>query len=147
MKFSSIKNSGLDVFSSQSFKKNEFITCYLSEVDENPSDETYTIKKINGIPVKSAYGLLEDYWFGHQIQHGSGNKANNQWGVCPTPTPIKLHWKGEHADPNSFSPRWINPQDKGCVVRTLAFMVYSDNSDAVYLLLANAGREQEGYSS
>jgi hypothetical protein len=26
--------------------------------------------------VKSASGLIEDYWFGHQIQHGSGNKVN-----------------------------------------------------------------------
>jgi hypothetical protein len=71
LKFSSIKNSVLGVFSSQKFKKNEFITFYLSEVDENPSDETYTFKKINGKPIKSASGLLEDYWFGHQIQHGS----------------------------------------------------------------------------
>jgi hypothetical protein len=63
-------------FSSQSFKKNEFITCYLGEVDDNPSDETYTFKKINGIPIKSASGLLEDYRFGHQIQHGSGNQIN-----------------------------------------------------------------------
>jgi hypothetical protein len=76
LKFSSIKNSGLGVFSSQSFKKNEFITCYLGEVDDNPSDETYTFKKINGIPIKSASGLLEDYWFGHWIQHGSGNQVN-----------------------------------------------------------------------
>jgi hypothetical protein len=67
LKFSSIKNSGLGVFSLQNFKKNEFITCYLGEVNENPSDEEYTFKKINGNPVKSASGLLEDYWFGHQI--------------------------------------------------------------------------------
>jgi len=65
LKFSSIKNSGLGVFSLQNFKKNEFISCYLSEVNENPSDEEYTFKKINGKPVKSAPGLLEDYWFGH----------------------------------------------------------------------------------
>jgi len=63
-------------FFSQSFKKNEFITCYLGEFDENPSDETYVFKKINGVPVKSAPGLLEDYWFGHQIQHGSSNQVN-----------------------------------------------------------------------
>jgi hypothetical protein len=63
LKFSSIKNSGLGVFSSQKFKKTEFINCYLGEVDENPSDETYTFKKINGKPVNSASGLLEDYWF------------------------------------------------------------------------------------
>jgi len=36
----------------------------------------YTFKKINGNPVKSASGLLEDYWFGHWIQHGSGNQVN-----------------------------------------------------------------------
>jgi hypothetical protein len=76
LKFSSIKNSGLGVFSLWNFKKNEFITCYFGEVNENPSDEEYTFKKINGKPVKSASGLLEDYWFGHRIQHGSGNQVN-----------------------------------------------------------------------
>jgi len=76
LKFSSIKNSGFGVFSLQNFKKNEFITCYLREVNENPSYEEYTFKMINGKPVKSASGLLEEYWFGHQIQHGSGNKVN-----------------------------------------------------------------------
>jgi hypothetical protein len=65
LKFSSIKNSGFGVFSLQNFKKNEFITCYLGENNENPSDEENTFKKINGNPVKSASGLLEDYWFGH----------------------------------------------------------------------------------
>jgi hypothetical protein len=34
LKFSSIKNSGLGVFSSRNFKKNKFITCYLGEVNE-----------------------------------------------------------------------------------------------------------------
>jgi len=76
LKLSSIKNSGFGVFSLQNFKKNKFITCYLGEVNENPSDEEYTFKKINGKPVKSASGLLEDYWFGHQIQYGSGNQVN-----------------------------------------------------------------------
>jgi hypothetical protein len=76
LKFLSIKNSGLGVFSSQNFKKNEFITCYLGEVNENPSDDEYTFKKINGKPVNSLSGLLEDYWFGHRIQHGSGNQVN-----------------------------------------------------------------------
>jgi SET domain-containing protein len=65
LKFSSIKNSGLGVFSSQNFKKNEFITCYLGEVSENPSDDECTFKKINGKPINSLSGLLEDYWFGH----------------------------------------------------------------------------------
>jgi hypothetical protein len=76
LKLSSIKNSGFSVFSLWNFKKNKFITCYLGEVNENPSDEEYTFKKINGRPVKSASGLIEDYWFGHRIQHGSGNKVN-----------------------------------------------------------------------
>jgi hypothetical protein len=76
LKLSSIKNSGFGVFSLRNFKKNEFITCYLGEVNDNPSDEEYTFKKINDKPVKSASGLLEDYWFGHQIQHGSGNQVN-----------------------------------------------------------------------
>jgi hypothetical protein len=76
LKIFSVKNSGLGLFSLKKFKKTEFITCYLGEVDENPSDEMYTFKKINGKPVNSASGLLEDYWFGHQIQHGSGNQVN-----------------------------------------------------------------------
>jgi hypothetical protein len=76
LKISSVKNSGLGVFSLKKFKKTEFITCYLGEVDENLSDETYTFKKINGKPINSASSLLEDYWFGHQIQHGSGNQVN-----------------------------------------------------------------------
>jgi hypothetical protein len=58
------------------FKEVEFITCYLGEVNENPSDEEYTFKKINGKHMKSASGLLEDYWFGHLIQHGSGDQVN-----------------------------------------------------------------------
>jgi hypothetical protein len=49
---------------------------FLGEANENPSDDEYTFKKINGKPVNSLTGLLEDYWFGHQIQHGSGNKVN-----------------------------------------------------------------------
>jgi hypothetical protein len=61
LKLSSIKNRGFGVFSLQNIKKNEFITCYLSEVNENPSDEEYTFKKINGKPVKSASCLIEDY--------------------------------------------------------------------------------------
>ena len=76
LKFSSIENSGLGVFSSRNFKKNEFITCYLGEVNQDPSNEEYTFKKINGKPVNSLSGLLEDYWFGHRIQHGSGNQVN-----------------------------------------------------------------------
>ena len=65
LKLSSIKNSGLSVFSFQNFKEGEFITAYLGEVNKNPLDEEYTFKKINGKPMNSASGLLEDYWFGH----------------------------------------------------------------------------------
>ena len=54
----------------------EFITAYLGEVNKNPLDEEYTFKKMNGKPVNSASGILEDYWFGHRIQHGSGNQVN-----------------------------------------------------------------------
>jgi len=61
---------------SRNFKKNEFITCYLGEVNQDPSDDEYTFKRINGKPVNSLSGLLEDYWFGHRIQHGSGNQVN-----------------------------------------------------------------------
>jgi hypothetical protein len=39
LKISSVKNSGLGVFSLKKIRKTEFITCYLGEVDENPSDE------------------------------------------------------------------------------------------------------------
>jgi hypothetical protein len=47
------------------------------EVNQDPSDDEYTFKKINGKPVNSLSGLLEDcYWFGHRIQHGSGNQVN-----------------------------------------------------------------------
>jgi hypothetical protein len=41
LKLSYIKNSGLGVFSLQNFKEDKFITCYLGEVNENPSDEEY----------------------------------------------------------------------------------------------------------
>jgi len=57
LRFSSIKNSGLGVFLSQNFKKNEFITCYLGEVNQDPSDDEYTFKKINSKPVNSLSGL------------------------------------------------------------------------------------------
>jgi hypothetical protein len=76
LKLSSIKNSGLGVFSLQKFEVGDFITAYLSEVNKNLLNEEYTFKKINGKPVKSASGLFEDYWFGHRIQHGSGDQVN-----------------------------------------------------------------------
>jgi hypothetical protein len=65
LKLSKIKNSGFGVYSACSFQKNEFITCYLGEVDENPADDTYVFKKINGSPEIHRSGLKEDYWFGH----------------------------------------------------------------------------------
>jgi hypothetical protein len=58
------------------FQEERIHYCYLGELNENPSDEEYTFKKINSKPRKFASGLLEDYWFGHQIQHGSGNQVN-----------------------------------------------------------------------
>jgi len=76
LKLSSIKNSGLGVFSLRNFKVGEFITAYLGEVNKNSHEEEYTFKKINGKPVNSESGFLEDYWFGHRIQHGSGNQVN-----------------------------------------------------------------------
>jgi hypothetical protein len=76
LKLSCIKNSGLGVFSLRNFKVGDFITAYLGEVNKNPLEEEYTFKKINGKPVNSASGILEDYWFGHRIQHGSGDQVN-----------------------------------------------------------------------
>jgi SET domain-containing protein len=76
LKLSSIKNSGLGVFSLRNFKVGEFITDYLGKVSKNPLDEEYTFKKINRKPVNSASGLLEDYWLGHRIQHESGDQVN-----------------------------------------------------------------------
>jgi macrodomain Ter protein organizer (MatP/YcbG family) len=60
----------------RNFKVGEFITAYLGEVNTNPLDEEYMFKKINGKPVNSASGLLEDYWFGHRIQNESGDQVN-----------------------------------------------------------------------
>ncbi len=57
-------------------ENNKFITCYLGEVNQDPSDDEYTFKRINGKPVNSLSGLLEDYWFGHRIQHGRGDQVN-----------------------------------------------------------------------
>jgi hypothetical protein len=93
LKISSVKKSGLGVFSLKKFKKNEFITCYLGEVDENSSDDMYTFKKINGKPVNSASGLLEDYLFGHRIQHGSSNQVNvtiTSWYVIKAKKDIEI---------------------------------------------------------
>jgi len=63
LKLSSIKNSGLGVFSLQKFEVGDFITAYLSEVNKNLLNEEYTFKKINGKPVNSSSGILEDYWW------------------------------------------------------------------------------------
>jgi hypothetical protein len=45
LKLSSIKNSGLGVFSLWNFKVGEFITAYLGEVNKNPLDEEYTFTR------------------------------------------------------------------------------------------------------
>jgi hypothetical protein len=76
LKLSYIKNSGLGVFSLQNFKVGDFITAYLGEVNKNPLDEEYTFKKIDSNSVNSSSVFLEDYWFGHRIQHGSGDQVN-----------------------------------------------------------------------
>jgi hypothetical protein len=76
LKISSIKTSGLREFSAWYFTKNEFVTCYLGVLDLAPQDITYTFKKINGAPRTSNGGLVGDNWFGHWIQHGSGDKVN-----------------------------------------------------------------------
>jgi hypothetical protein len=55
LKLSSIKSSG-GIFLLQNFKVGEFITAYLGEVNNNPLEEEYTFKKINGKPVISANG-------------------------------------------------------------------------------------------
>jgi len=36
----------------------------------------FAAHSINGKPVNSASDLLEDYWFGHRIKHGSGDQVN-----------------------------------------------------------------------
>jgi SET domain-containing protein len=76
MKASSIKNSGFGVFAARSFEKDEFVTCYLGVLDLEPQDVTYTFKKINAAPELPSGELKEDYWFGHRINHGSGDKVN-----------------------------------------------------------------------
>jgi hypothetical protein len=73
---SSITNGGFGVFVARSFVKNEFATCYLGVLDLEPQDVTYTFKKINAAPAISSGELKEDYWFGHRINHGSGDKVN-----------------------------------------------------------------------
>ncbi len=50
--------------------------CYLGVLDLEPQDMTYVIKKVNGVPRTSIGGLVEDYWFGHRIQHQSCDKVN-----------------------------------------------------------------------
>jgi hypothetical protein len=76
MKMSSIMNGGFGVFAARSFAENEFVTCYLGVLDSEPQDVTYTFKKINAAPALSSGKLKEDYWFGHRINHGSGDKVN-----------------------------------------------------------------------
>jgi hypothetical protein len=63
-------------FAAHSFEKDEFVTCYLGVLDLEPQDVTYTFKKINAAPELPSGELKEDYWFGHRINHGSGDKVN-----------------------------------------------------------------------
>ena len=86
---SSIPNSGFGVFSARTFRKNEFITCYLGDLTDD-SEGSYVFKKINGLSLSTGnvdnYGncwnclgkplLVSDHWFAHRIQHGSGGKVN-----------------------------------------------------------------------
>ncbi len=86
---SSIPNSGFGVFAARSFRKNEFITCYLGDLTDD-SEGSYVFKKINGLSLSTGnvdnYGncwnclgkplLVSDHWFAHRIQHGSGGKVN-----------------------------------------------------------------------
>jgi hypothetical protein len=67
-------NGGLGVFSARFFMKNKFVTGNLSVLDLAPQDITYTFKKINGAARTSTGDLVEDYWLGHRINHGSGEK-------------------------------------------------------------------------
>jgi hypothetical protein len=76
MKVSSIKNGGFGVFAAHSFVKDEFVTCYLGVLDLEPQDVTYTFNKISAAPELPSGELKEDYWFGHRINHGSGDKVN-----------------------------------------------------------------------
>jgi hypothetical protein len=56
------------------FYENEFVTFCLGVCDLAPQDITYTFKKINGAARTSTGDLVEDYWLGHRINHGSGEK-------------------------------------------------------------------------
>jgi hypothetical protein len=76
MKASTIKYGGFGVFAAHSFVESEFVTCYLDVLDLEPQDVTYTFKKINAAPELPRGELKEDYWFGHRINHGSGDKVN-----------------------------------------------------------------------
>jgi hypothetical protein len=76
MKASTIKNGGFDVFAARSFVQGEFVTCYLGVLDLEPQDVSYTFKKINAALELPRGELKEDYWFGHRINHGSGDKVN-----------------------------------------------------------------------
>jgi hypothetical protein len=86
---SCIPNSGFGVFAARTFRKNEFITCYLGELTDH-TEGSYVFKKINGFSLSMGdvvnYGnswnclgkplLVSDHWFAHRIQHGSGGKVN-----------------------------------------------------------------------
>jgi len=76
LKQSTIKDSGLGVFAARTFKKNEFVSCYLGEYQESVMDITYHFKEINGRISTESGQFVEDFWFGHRIQHGSGDRVN-----------------------------------------------------------------------
>lgn len=76
LKESSIKNSGLGVFAVRTFKADEFVTCYLGIYEKSVTDLKYQFLKINGGRSIQREQFAEDYWFGHRIQHGSGEKVN-----------------------------------------------------------------------
>jgi hypothetical protein len=73
IKESSIPNSGLGVFSMRNFEKNEFITVYLGKIDLEQTDITYKFRNIDGLNRENP---LDNYWYAHRIQHGSGERCN-----------------------------------------------------------------------
>lgn len=76
LKNSGIPNSGLGIFALRAFKEKEFITAYLGKKETDDLETEYVFHGING-KVGNKYGcLMEEFWFAHQIQHGSGPAAN-----------------------------------------------------------------------
>ncbi len=93
MKASSIRNGGFGVFAAHSFEEDKFVTCYLGVLDLEKQEVTYTFKNINAVPELPSGELKEDYWFGHRINHGSGDKVNvtvNEFYVFKSCKEIKI---------------------------------------------------------